>query len=174
MGAVRIKILHPHKAFWWAAPPWTWWKDFRQSGTFPFGIWEKQLPSHQGWFAPFSGCCTFGPTRMSQGRKGLPPKKLKESQGGHFKNWAFQDDFVYWTLPFPRLSWSLILQCCWSFGIFCLLCFSLIVFYDLWAISYQRIHVCRWVLGGAWPARRRSSWRAAAFAGPSDHPIHQY
>jgi hypothetical protein len=70
----------------------------------PIGIWEKQLPSHQGWFAPFSGCCTFGPTRMSQGRKGLPPKKLKESQGGHLKIWAFQDDFVYWTLPFLRLS----------------------------------------------------------------------
>ena len=35
LGAVRIKILHPHEAFWWAAPPWTWWQDFRQSGTFP-------------------------------------------------------------------------------------------------------------------------------------------
>ena len=92
LGAVRIKILHPHEAFWWAAPPWTWWQDFRQSGHIPIGIWDKQLPSHQGWFAPFSGCCTFGPTRMSQGRKGLPPKKLKESQGGHLKIWAFQDD----------------------------------------------------------------------------------
>ena len=91
----------------------------------PIGIWEKQLPSHQGWFAPFSWCCTFGPTRMSQGRKGLPPKKLKESQGGHLKIWAFQDDFVYWTLPFLRLSWSLILQCCWSFGIFVFYVFSL-------------------------------------------------